>query len=353
MAALRRQLPGILRRAARASAASVSQPAWLAPAASAGVPAFKPFEKEIMAVPAYLTAYGGKSFATAAEQEVAEDVQPRGADVIQRGSDGYIVPHGGKLVNLMVTDQAEKEALLASCKGAAIQLNDRQACDVELLINGGFSPLEGFMNQDIYEGVVENTRIPGSNTLFGLPVVMDTFDPNVKVGQRIALHYQGELLAVLEVESKWQPNKAKEARQCYGWAYLPYSMHMAGPREALQHMLIRKNYGCTHFIIGRDMAGSKSSITGEDFYGPYEAQDFAKTHAPELGMLTVPSLNLVFTQEESYVTADVAKEKNYKPLKLSGTEFRRRLRAGEDIPEWFAFKSVVEVLRKEAQNASA
>lgn len=60
------------------------------------------------------------------------------------------------------------------------------------------------------------------------------------------------------------------------WAYLPYSMHMAGPREAIQHMLIRKNYGCTHFIIGRDMAGSKSSISGEDFYGAYDAQDLAK-----------------------------------------------------------------------------
>ena len=56
------------------------------------------------------------------------------------------------------------------------------------------------------------------------------------------------------------------------WAYLPYSMHMAGPREAIQHMLIRKNYGCTHFIIGRDMAGSKSSVSGEDFYGAYDAQ---------------------------------------------------------------------------------
>ena len=60
------------------------------------------------------------------------------------------------------------------------------------------------------------------------------------------------------------------------WAYLPYSMHMAGPREAIQHMIIRKNYGCTHFIIGRDMAGSKSSIDGEDFYGAYDAQDLAK-----------------------------------------------------------------------------
>lgn len=56
------------------------------------------------------------------------------------------------------------------------------------------------------------------------------------------------------------------------WAYLPYSMHMGGPREAIQHMLIRKNYGCTHFIIGRDMAGSKSCLSGEDFYGAYDAQ---------------------------------------------------------------------------------
>ena len=79
----------------------------------------------------------------------------------------------------------------------------------------------------------------------------------------------------------------------------------------------------------------------------------AKEHAAELGMQTVPSLNVVFTEEEGYITADVAKEKGLKPVKLSGTEFRRKLRAGEDIPEWFAFKSVVEVLRKEAQTASA
>jgi sulfate adenylyltransferase len=60
------------------------------------------------------------------------------------------------------------------------------------------------------------------------------------------------------------------------WNYLPYSMHMAGPREAVHHMMVRKNYGCTHFIIGRDMAGCKSSISGEDFYGPYDAQEFAQ-----------------------------------------------------------------------------
>jgi len=129
------------------------------------------------------------------------------------------------------------------------------------------------------------------------------------------------------------------------WEYLPYSMHMAGPREAIQHMIIRKNYGCTHFIIGRDMAGSKSSVTSEDFYGAYDAQDLAKANAEELGMLTVPSLNVVYTEEEGYMTADLAKEKGYEVLKLSGTKFRKMLRGGDDIPEWFAFKSVVKVLR--------
>jgi sulfate adenylyltransferase len=132
------------------------------------------------------------------------------------------------------------------------------------------------------------------------------------------------------------------------WEYLPYSMHMAGPREAIQHMLIRKNFGCTHFIIGRDMAGSKSSITGDDFYGAYDAQNFAQEHAERLGVTPVPSLDLVFTEEEGYTTAETAKEKGLHVMKLSGTKFRQMLRGGEEIPEWFAFKSVVQVLRENA-----
>ena len=127
---------------------------------------------------------------------------------------------------------------------------------------------------------------------------------------------------------------------------LPLSMRMAGPREALQHMIIRRNYGCTHFIIGRDMAGCKSNLSGEDFYGPYEAQEFAKQCSKELSMDTVPSLNLVFTEEEGYVTANHAEKNKLHIKKLSGTQFRKMLRNNEEIPEWFAFKSVVEVLRK-------
>lgn len=131
------------------------------------------------------------------------------------------------------------------------------------------------------------------------------------------------------------------------WAYLPFSMRMAGPREALQHAIIRKNYGVTHFLVGRDMAGTKSTLTEEDFYGAYDAQDALEAAATELGMTIVKSEAVVFTEEEGYVPASEAKERGLKASKLSGTEFRRMLRAGEEIPSWFAFPSVVDVLRKD------
>ncbi len=91
-------------------------------------------------------------------------------------------------------------------------------------------------------------------------------------------------------------------------------------------------------------------MTGEDFYGAYDAQDMAKKHADELGMQTVPSLNVVFTEEKGYITADVAEKEGLHVKKLSGTKFRKMLREGEDIPDWFAFKSVVQVLRDHQQH---
>ena len=376
---------------------------------------------------------------------------------------GVIAPYGGTLVDLMLAE-ADRAAVKATAT-KTIECSDRNACDVELLCVGGFSPLRGFMHQEDYDAVVSGHRL-AAGQLFGLPIVMDTDRDDVVVGDKLLLTYKGQDLAVLEVEDKWEPNKVAEAKGCYGttsiehpavrmitmerkcfylggglkglampervfpcktpaevraglpegedvvafqcrnpihrahyelftralhaqnvsdnavvlvhptcgptqqddipgavrfqtyerlaaevnndsirWAYLPYAMHMAGPREALQHMIIRRNYGCTHFIIGRDMAGCKSSLTGDDFYGPYDAQNFAKECAPELTMETVPSLNLVYTQEEGYVTAEHAEARGLHVKKLSGTQFRKMLRGGEEIPEWFAFKSVVEVLR--------
>lgn len=376
---------------------------------------------------------------------------------------GVIAPYGGTLVDLMVAE-AERAAVKATVT-TSIECSDRNACDVELLVVGGFSPERGFMHQADYDAVVAAHRTT-SGYLFGLPIVMDTDREDIAVGDKVLLTYKGQNLAVLTVEDKWEPDKVIEAKGCYGttslehpavrmiaterrrfylggliqglelpkrvfpcktpaevraglpegedvvafqcrnpihrahyelftralhasnvsengvvlvhptcgptqqddipgavrfqtyerlaaevdnarirWAYLPYSMHMAGPREALQHMIIRRNYGCTHFIIGRDMAGCKSSLSGNDFYGPYDAQNFAKECAPELTMETVPSLNLVYTDEEGYVTAEHAEARGLHVKKLSGTQFRKMLRSGEEIPEWFAFRSVVEVLR--------
>ncbi len=383
----------------------------------------------------------------------------------EKDSMGLIPPYGGKLNNLIIKDESHKNELISKVS-YEFECSERNACDVELLMIGAFSPLEGFMDKKNYLSVITNHR-DSNGFLFGLPIVFDTDDKNIKEGEKILLTYKKQKLAILEVDSKWEPDKSAEARLCYGtnsldhpavkmifnergrfyiggrvygleipnrefpcktpkevratlpsnfdvvafqcrnpihrahyelftnalssdnvspnsvvlvhptcgptqqddipgkvryltykeleeeisdqrirWAFLPYSMHMAGPREALQHMIIRRNYGCTHFIIGRDMAGCKSSSTGEDFYGPYDAQRFANECAKELMMQTVPSKNLVYTKEKGYITAEEANENNYQIMKLSGTEFRKKLRNGDPIPEWFAFKSVVNVLRR-------
>merc|ERR1719271_953218 len=148
-----------------------------------------------------------------------------------------------------------------------------------------------------------------------------------------------------------EPFYKKWAGDAFRWSYLPYSMKMAGPREAVQHMIIRKNFGATHFIIGRDMAGTKSTLTSDDFYGAFEAQEMGKKHQADLDMTVVDYPNMVYVGEEQgnergYTTEPDAKAKGLKPAKLSGTEFRKRLRSGDEIPEWFAFPSVVDVLRK-------
>merc|ERR1712186_269013 len=119
-----------------------------------------------------------------------------------------------------------------------------------------------------------------------------------------------------------EPFYEKWAGDAFRWAYLPYSMKMAGPREAIQHMIIRKNFGATHFIIGRDMAGTKSTVTGDDFYGPYDAQETGKKHSAELGMTVTHYENMVYVgDEDGYVEESEAKKRKLKVAKLSGTEF--------------------------------
>jgi len=162
----------------------------------------------------------------------------------------------------------------------------------------------------------------------------------------------GDIDGIVRIQT-YEALKAETEKEypMFRWAYLPYSMKMAGPREAIQHMIIRKNYGATHFIIGRDMAGTKSTITGDDFYGPYDAQEMGKKYSAELGVQVTHYENMVYVPEMGYVQESVAKAKGVKVAKLSGTKFRAMLRSGEDIPDWFAFNSVVDILRKAGDSA--
>jgi sulfate adenylyltransferase len=382
-------------------------------------------------------------------------------------------PHGGTLMNTYVQSEAERKKLVSECS-TKIELSERQACDVGLLITGGFSPLTGFMKKADYESVVKTMRMK-DGTLFGLPVVFDTAESGLQ-GKKILLTFKGTDVAVLDAEEEWEPDKTLEAKDCYGteaddhpsvyelyndlgkyyvggkisgliqgfdaiwgegyktpaevratlpagtqvvafqnrnpvhkahfellvnanadipnsiifvhptcgptqpgdidgptriktyeviqkdayyekwagdnfrWSYLPYSMKMAGPREAIQHMIIRKNFGATHFIIGRDMAGTKSTKTSEDFYGPFDAQAMGEKHAEELAMKVAKYPNMVYVGDQGnargFATEADAKAKGLEISKLSGTKFRNALRAGEDVPEWFAFPEVVKVLRE-------
>ena len=120
---------------------------------------------------------------------------------------------------------------------------------------------------------------------------------------------------------------------------LNLAMRMAGPREAVWH-------GLTHFIVGRDHAGPGKNSAGKDFYGPYDAQTLFKEHEAEIGVVMVDFKHMVYVQErDQYYPANEVPE-GCTVLDISGTELRRRLREGLDIPAWFSFPEVVVQLRK-------
>jgi len=348
-----------------------------------------------------------------------------------------------------------------------IVLTDRQLCDIELLLNGGFTPLGGFMNQKEYESVVHTQRLP-DKLLFPVPVCLEVFDKQLKElkdHRSAALKdKEGNILAIIDITDKYTPNKDEEAKVVWGgdeehpaisqlrqtgphslggklrgvqlpphydhldlrrgpqevrdifaqrgWknivafqtrnplhrahfeltlramkscdaklllhpvvgmtkpgdidhhtrvkcyrrimsrygdnallSALPLAMRMGGPREAAWHAIIRQNHGATHFILGRDHAGPGSNSKGVDFYGPYEARDAALSFQKDLGIKLVPFEMMVFTPEENKYYPVNEVPKGAKQFKLSGTEVRKRLQTGEDIPEWFSFPEVVQILR--------
>ncbi len=350
-------------------------------------------------------------------------------------------------------------------------LTQRQICDLELLMNRGFAPLDGFLSEADYNGVLDNMRLE-SGALWPMPVTLDVsaaFAERATPGTRIALRDQeGVLLALMEVTSSWRPDKTREARAVYGttdlahpgvrylfdsagevylggrvigiqppvhydfrhlrhspaelkqlfakWGWrrivafqtrnplhrahqeltmlaarqaeanlllhpvvgmtkpgdvdhftrvrcyeavlgeypeqttalslINLAMRMGGPREALWHAIIRKNHGCTHFIVGRDHAGPGNDSHGEPFYSPYAAQEIVSAHEAEIGLELVPFKHVVYVQERAqYMPVDQVPEGDT-VLDISGTELRRRLREGLEIPAWFSFPGVVSELRR-------
>ena len=129
-------------------------------------------------------------------------------------------------------------------------------------------------------------------------------------------------------------------------ALLPLAMRMAGPREALWHAIIRKNHGCTHLIVGRDHAGPGSDAQGRPFYDPYEAQEMVRAHQDELGVGMVPFQMLVYAPDlDTYLEEDRVAA-GTRVVTVSGTELRRKLNTGDELPEWFTFPEVARELRR-------
>jgi sulfate adenylyltransferase len=129
-------------------------------------------------------------------------------------------------------------------------------------------------------------------------------------------------------------------------ALLPLAMRMGGPREAIWHGIIRKNHGCTHFIVGRDHAGPGNDSDGKPFYGPYEAQELFKKHESDIGVSMVPFNMMVYLEDQDQYIPDNEVDNGARVLNISGTELRRRLSEGRDIPGWFTYPEVVHELRR-------
>jgi sulfate adenylyltransferase len=385
--------------------------------------------------------------------------------------DHLIAPHGGVLVDLMASPERATALKAESRDWPSWDLTPRQLCDLEMLMNGGFSPLKGFLAQDDYASVCSSMRL-ADGTLWPMPIVLDLPEAaadGLAPGTSLALRDpEGVMLAAIHIDELYRPDREAEAKAVFstsstehpgvaqllertnpvyvggrveglqlpthydyrelrftpaqvraafaerGWrkvvafqtrnpmhrahleltlraakeleanllvhpvvgmtkpgdvdhytrvrcyqaimtgypkftamlSLLPLAMRMGGPREAVWHAIIRKNHGCTHFIVGRDHAGPGSDSTGKPFYGPYEAQELLRSVEDELGVGMVPFQQMVYVEDrDTYMPEDEVPE-GTRTLSISGTEQRRRLNAGLDLPEWFTPPAVAKELRR-------
>ncbi len=350
-------------------------------------------------------------------------------------------------------------------------LNLRQTCDLDLILDGSFYPLKGFLTQKEYLSVCENIHLP-SGELWPIPINLDVskeFAETLTLGEEISLKDQeGVNLAILVVEDIWCPEKLFEADKVFGstnnehpgvnyllnksnkiylggkliginkptfydfkhlrnspnelrkifnklgWssvvafqtrnplhrahfeltlrasseseanllihpvvgmtkpgdidhftrvrcyeAILKYysksntclsllnlAMRMAGPKEAILHGLVRANYGCTHFIVGRDHAGPGLKANKVPFYQEYEAQELFTKYQDKINIQLLKFQNFVFLEDSAEYVPINEVPKNSSVVQISGTELRRRLNKDLKIPEWFSFPEVIAELKK-------
>ena len=379
-----------------------------------------------------------------------------------------ITPYGGRLVNLLVSEEERKELVAKASRFPSIQLSPRSLCDLELLAVGAFSPLDRFMGKEDYDRVLAEMRLE-DGTLFPIPITLPVASlSGLEKGKDIALcNAQNELIAVMTLEEIYSWDLGREATQVLGstdvrhplvaemqtWGntyisgplrvvHLPkhydfvdlrltpkqvrdifeglgyheivafqtrnpihraheeltkraaaaingallihpvvgmtkpgdidhytrvriyqvlldkyydtdrtvlslllLAMRMAGPREALWHAIIRRNYGATHFIVGRDHAGPGLNSNGTPFYGPYDAQDLLSRYETEVGIRMLPFRELVYLPAE-----DRYEEKDKIPsgtavASISGTQVRTDyLGKGKRLPEWFTRPEIASIL---------
>jgi sulfate adenylyltransferase len=393
------------------------------------------------------------------------------AELVSVEHDALVAPHGGVLRELYLPASEAENLKHHSATLLQWTLNQRQLCDLELLLNGGFSPLQGFLGRADYDRVVAEMRL-ADGTLWPIPITLDVdeaFAAKLPENGQISLNdIQGTPLAVLTVEDVYFPDRIAEARAVFGttdrthpgvaelldhtgpvylggklqgiqppahydfttlrqtprqlrhwfrqrgWhrivafqtrnpmhrahreltlraaeqvgaklliqpsvgrtkpgdvdhytrvrcyrallehypkdhatlSLLPLAMRMGGPREALWHAIIRKNYGASHFIVGRDHAGPGKDSQGKPFYDPYAAQQLLAEHQEELGIQVVPFPAMVYAANRDVYLPQTEVDAQDDIRDISGTELRRRLHQGEPIPEWFTFPEVVKILRE-------
>lgn len=380
-------------------------------------------------------------------------------------SKAIITPYGSTGINSPTLDLKPDELQNKVNAAPSLIVSNYQLNDLELLLNGAFTPLRGFMEEDDYNSVVEKMLLC-DGTHWPLPICLDISDEDVKditLNEYVVLCDQAYLpIALMLVNSMWQPDTAKEIKSTYGtldkghqgvlqaqdrihktyiggplhrlalpahygftrfrhtpsetrmlfkklgWsqiiAYqtrnplhrmhvqmiveaarridanvlihpavgcslntdiddairtkcylevmkyfpgsltqlslLPLSMRMAGPKEALLHGLIRRNYGCSHMLVGRGHANPSKGPNGIDYYEDYEAQDLFRKWESQLGIKIYEQKQMAFDQSQRVFsdTANLTQDKS--AAQVSGAMIRKLLRGGENIPEWYTFPEV-------------